>query len=260
MRYNKDQRIRDADALLNELRLFSFSDSYEGVQSQSFQKCVACLLGEGTRVDSLFSRMLKVDVARLQSRADDMRRGTIEVSGNHEDLVLGMSAYLSVLGEEDCFLARTTPRFWKTENMGINGRFLSMVKLVVQRGARVEQLMLVCDSDRTEPEQRRMLEAHLIAMKQMESSINGSLQFFCKPVSADDRQRVIRERRWECCYTISKNEIKALQPVYDTNDTLRTVRFIRQEPVTSSRLLQDMEKEVSKGIPLMNWLQGIGSG
>lgn len=259
LRYNKDQRIRDADALLGELRLFSFSDLL-GSDRDASQDCVKCLLGEGKTTDSLFSRMLKMDAARLKSRADGMRRGILEVSGDHEDLVLGMSAYLSVLNEQDAFLARTTPRFWKTENMGINGRFLSMVTILAQRGIKVKHLMLVCESDRTDPEHRRILEAHLAAMRQVGTSIKGELQFRCKVVSADDRERLTRETRWECCYAISKNEIKVLQPVYDRTDILRTVRFVRQEPITSEQVLRNMEKELFEAISLASWLRGNDSG
>ncbi len=258
MRYNKDQRIRDADALLNELRLFSFSDSHGGDQDQADRDCLACLLDKGNRIDSLFARMLKMDAARLESRADDMKRGILEVSGDHEDLVIGMSTYLSVLDKQDSFLARTTPRFWKTENMGINGRFLSMIKLMAQRGTKVKHLMLVCESDRTDPEHRRILEAHLATMKHVGNSIKGELKFLCKVVSADIRQSVIREKHWECCYAISQNVVKALQPVYDSNEILRTVRFVRQEPATSERIINDMEKELSEAIPLASWLREMG--
>jgi serine/threonine protein kinase len=255
MRYNKDQRIRDADALLNELRLFSFPDLCQADQYESIQECVVCLLGS-SEIDSLFSRMLNMDSALLRSRAEDMRRGIVEVSGDHEDLVLGMSTYLSVLGSKDAFLARTTPRFWTTENMGINGRFLSMIKLVVQRGTTVKHLMLVCESDRADPKYRRILEAHRLAMKQLEYSVAGEFQFLCKVVTVDERDQVIREKRWERCYAISGDEVKAIQPVYNKNNTLRTVRFIRQENTTSEQVLSDMNTELSEATPLAKWLGG----
>jgi len=254
LRYNKDQRIRDADALLNELRLFSFPDSRGNAQDHTVQDCVNCLLRKDPSVDDLFSRMLMMDAAKLKSRADDMNRGILEVSGDHEDLVLGMSTYLSILDDGDTFLAKTTPKFWKTENMGINGRFLSMVKLVAQRGTTVKQLMLVSDSDRSDLENRRILEAHLVAIKQVRTVTKERLQFLCKVVSSDERQRVSRETRWECSYAISRVSVKVLQPIYDRNGILRTIRLVRQEQPTRTQILEDFEKELSKAIPLEDWL------
>ncbi|MCG7853714.1 MAG: protein kinase, partial [Methanosarcinaceae archaeon] len=254
MRESKDQRIRDADTLLNEIRLFSFTECKE--ENQRIHKCVTCLLSnqmKSFKIDSLFSRMLEIDASHFISRADDMLRGILEVSGDHENLVLGMSAYLSVLGNGDSFYAKTTPRFWAEGNMGINGRFLSMVKLVARRGANVKLIMLVCDTDRTIPEYRRILEAHLKATKKVET-----LQFYCKVVSADERQKIMRNARWECCYAISEDQIKGLQPVFDENDILRTIRFIQQEISILPRVKNEMEKELAKATPLTKWMVSYG--
>ena len=241
LRYYKDERIRDADALLNEIRLFSFSDTYlrhngfnnvdsgDGSDEQEEKDCARCLLGKDCDNDNLFTRKLRMDCVAFKSRAQDMKRGILEISGDHEEIVLGMSAFLSVLVEGDIFLVKSTPRFWKTENMGVNGRFLSMVKLAAQRGVEVKSIMLVCENDRIVAENRNISEAHLTAMRQLKKSTgNINLHFYCLPVSADEQHTQMREKKWETCYVISQDRVKAVQPVFDQKDILQTVRFIRE--------------------------------
>lgn len=251
IRYNKDQRIRDADALLDELRLFSSPDSRGAARHEAVRKCVVCLLG-GKGVDNLFARMLNIDFAHIESRADDMKRGIMEVSGDHEDLVFGMSTYLSILGEKDTFLMKTTPRFWTTENMGVNGRFLSMIKFIAQRGTKVKHLMLVCESDRHNLEYKRILEAHQQAVLEAAHSSGRELECCCRVVSKNKRDRLIREGYWERCYAISGGEVKVIQPVYDKNDILRTVRFVRQKVTELEQVHRD--KEFSGARRLSEWL------
>jgi serine/threonine protein kinase len=254
MRYDKDQRIPDTDTLLDELRTFSFAGIAFTSEDDPSQRCVSCLLG-ANGASELFSRMLRMDCTKLRSQAEDMQRGIFELSGDHEYLVLGMCTYLSVLGKNDTFLVRATPRFWTSRNMGINGRFLSMVRLISQRGVVVKHLMLVSDCDRDDAETRRILEAHLTAANMNTGLENGYLKFFCKSVSAKDRTHLMNEQGWETCYAITGDEVMAVQPVYDRNDVLRTVRFIHDDAATVDSRIKKIEKEISSAITLEDWLR-----
>ena len=253
LRYDKDERIRDADALLEEIRLFSseqpgFDDGANG------KDCVECLLSTTIPSDDLFARMLRIDAARLKSRADDMEQGILEVSGTHEELVFGMSAYLSILRQGDCFLARTTPRFWSRHNMGINGRFLSMFRLLAQRGVIVRHLMLVCDRDKRSSEARPIFEAHRAALAHSRITGTCALEFTCREVPEEERNAWMREGRWEVCYEVSGSKTKAVQTVYDGNNILRSLRFIRESGATAVRHCDRMNKDVAAAEPLEEWL------
>ena len=101
-----------------------------------------------------------------------------------------------------------------------------------------------------------MLEAHLNAMQQVEASTtNGVLKFFCKPISVEQREQLLKDsKNWETCYEISKDKVMAFQPVYDNKDVLRTVRFISDAASTAKRRAIEMEKELSDAQPLESWL------
>lgn len=266
-RHNKDSRTRDADALLNELRLFSFADHKSRCATDPAQRCVKHLLCKSKEgkisIGPLFPNMLRMDAARLRSRAEDMKRGVLELSGDHEELVMGMSTYLSLLGEKDTLLARLTPRFWSERNMGVNGRFLSMVKLVAQRGANLKHLLLVCDGDRDDMDIRRMLEEHLRVANQLSKSGHGGFHFHCKPVTAEQRTRFIKERDWEHCLAISEDTVMAVRPVYDNKDILRTVRFVKvasDSKTTAERHKKEMEIELDTAPSLESWLRRTQTG
>ena len=139
--------------------------------------------------------------------------------------------------------------------MGIHGRFLSMVRLVAQRGVKVKHIMLVCQSDRRNQNIVRMLKAHLAAMHQLSNSKRNNLCFHCECVTARRRKEMIEDRRWETCYEISKGNVMAFNPVYDTDNVLRTVRFVREDRSTAKRRMKDMNEELLRTRPLELWLR-----
>lgn len=238
LRYAKDKRIRDADALLAELRLFSFSDDVE--DKRLADECIQRMTSSHIKLDSLFARMFLKFSARCQSMAEDMKDGIHELSGDHDELVFEMTTYLSVLERGDMVLARTMPRFWKQENMGINGRFLSMLRLIAQKGVIVRHLMFIPEDAPNNNHVKQILESHLEALQQASESTRQNLQFFCQPKLPD-------QPNWETCYEISGETVKAVQPVYDSEDRLRTIRFIREKAATASRLKKEMEDEIKHG-------------
>jgi serine/threonine protein kinase len=254
LRYDKDQRTRDADSLLNELRLFGFVETQGRGEGSKTRDCVGCLLDGRLSPDSLFARMLRMDGAYLESRADDMKRGILEISGDHEVLVIGMSAYLSVLRRGDRFICRTTPRFWTPKNMGISGRFLSMLRLVAQKGVIVRHLMLVCEQDRDDPVTRRILTEHAAVARQL-GSTDSNLGFYCRTVSGDERRRLVKETDWETSYEVSEDEVKAVQPVFDRDNVLRTLRFVREKPTTAARRIAAMDADLIGAATVDVWLR-----
>jgi hypothetical protein len=92
-------------------------------------------------------------------------------------------------------------------------------------------------------------------MNEVSGLVKGELKFLCKPVSAEDRDQVMKGQGWETCYAITGGEVMAVQPVYDRNNVLRTVRFVRDDASTTERRIEEMERELSSALSLESWLR-----
>lgn len=58
-------------------------------------------------------------------RTQDMLNRMLDVNGDHESIVGALTQYLSVLEKGDQYLTVKVPQFWRSGNLGINGRYLT---------------------------------------------------------------------------------------------------------------------------------------
>jgi serine/threonine protein kinase len=200
LRYDVHHRVLSADRLLEEIEAFSPAAPKAFVFKRLEQQ-----LGHLEKSsNALFARIARQQAKRLQAIVTDMRRGIFDLTGGHEDIVSGMSEYLSFLSKDDQYLTISQPLFWATRNLGIMGRFLSQNVLAATRGATVRRVFLITPEDEKDPEFWRIIQAQLNAVEALDSmKINtknrdlglGGYWVGYHRVSTVDRDRLIHEGR-----------------------------------------------------------------
>lgn len=113
--------------------------------------------------DPLFDTVLSDRLRMMSKDYQDMKRGHFEIWGEREDLVDALVKYLGVLEDGDSYVTVTVPEYWTENNLGVNGRFLTLNKDLARRGVSVSRLFLLAKQDLADMERKRILEAHLAA-------------------------------------------------------------------------------------------------
>jgi serine/threonine protein kinase len=225
LRYHPTERIRDADNLLNELQLF-FAFEPELTLKNLIEELTqqAAHLNRG---HDLFQQIAASELFQLNHRIASMNRGILDLSGDREEIVSGLSRYLSVLRKGDQYLAISVPECWSSGNLGINGRFLTMNRLLADRGVQIRRLFYVRETDfSSDAEFRRIAEAHLNMRNLCQNPNNIELRY--KVLDLKDFDSSVRNCEDIGAWFQGESAI-IIVPVYDHNHhmMIRQVRVRR---------------------------------
>lgn len=248
LRYDREQRVINIEALIQELDTFQFCPLNLRIIGNQLRQLMKQLMKP---LDShkLFSRILALELRQLVCKVQDMLHGMLDVSGDHETIVAALTQYLSVLESGDEYLTVTVPQFWQKRNLGINGRYLTMNRLLAERGVRIRRVFLLTREDQSNKEVRKILEAHL--------AITADL-----PADAIDLRVILINRQGQdeaiqngehCGIWIQDDRVMKIVPVYDDEAVLRTVRF-RTANESVNSIQNWFERYAIRGIPLKEWL------
>ena len=165
LRYDRKTRVRNAEALLQEIRTF-------GAPHVDLAGTLGRLRRLGNRFlrqggDHLFKRMAAIDLRQVECRMQDMADGVLDITGDHEEIVTALTQYLSVLRRGDEYLAVTVPKFWAAGNLGVNGRYIAMTRQIAMGGVHIRRLFLLTKSDRRDPMVKRILKVHHALSKEV---------------------------------------------------------------------------------------------
>lgn len=251
LRVDKDLRTRDATALLDEIR--TARDAMTGSSPTPFSGTLEKLsqLGKALvdRKEDFFHKVLHLELEQLADKLNDVMSGAMDISGNHDELVGCLCKYLSVLEKDDLFIDFTVPWFWFVNNAGVNGRLLSMNRLLARKGVIINRLFMTCNEDAADSKIKEVIKAHVRATK--ESKIKSFSTMF---VQVDSLMRNERLREgWHRSVILKKGNRPILAvPVYDEDKNLRTIRFL-----SSQRRSEDfisLFDEWKKGsVPIKEW-------
>lgn len=244
LRADKDSRTRDSTTLLDEIR--TARDTMTGGSLTQFGDTLKKLGDQGVdllnRREDFFHKVFHLELEQLATKLDDVMNGAIDISGNHDELVWCLCKYLSVLEKDDLFIDFSVPWFWFTNNTGINGRFLSMNKLLARKGVIIRRLFMTCNEDMTEPEVQEVMKAHVRATKGRDIKVPSTLF-----VHVDSRVRADKLREgWHKSVILKKGNRPILAvPVYDEKRNLRTIRFLtsQKEPDGFIRFFNEEKKD-----------------
>ncbi len=246
LRYSEHGRTPHAQGVLHDLD--TFSSMCEANQTrplaQDIDELAKALMELEQMRHPLFSDLVRRMMQLLCRQIEDMRQGVFDLTGSHEDIANGLSQYLSVLQAGDHYLTVTLPSFWHPDNLGINGRFLSMNKLIAQRGAVVRRIFLITPEDEhNDAHLKKIIEAHRKVMSEL-NEVNvqtdewklaaGGFYTGFKKVRQSERDFLIREGKHFGLW-IKQGHKMMISPVYTENGKIVTIRF-RTSPDSADNL------------------------
>ncbi|HYP26100.1 MAG TPA: protein kinase [Blastocatellia bacterium] len=119
--------------------------------------------------NSFFGAILSQNMLMLRKQAEAMLKGHHEIYGDREEIIDSLIRYLSVLRRGDQYLTVTLPSYWMSNNLGVNGRFLTMNKVMALRGVIIRRVFLLTSEDRSNANTRKILQAHQSAIDELKS-------------------------------------------------------------------------------------------
>jgi serine/threonine protein kinase len=224
LRYRPEQRPRNTQRLRLNIETFD-----EGWKTR--RKTTARL---AQHTGDLFGWLASCRQRQLSDELKDMRRGVFDLMGDHDDLVLGMTQFISVLDAGDEYLTVTAPSLWRAGNLGIMGRFLSMNRLAAQRRAILRRVFLICPGDKRDPDFGRILSAHIEMMRSLPKyakAENWQLErrgFYAGVIETSEEERQNMIVAGDHCGVLTKESDGVLMaPVYDASGMLVSIQMRR---------------------------------
>jgi len=171
LRYSVDEkktakehrRVSDVYTVLSDIR--TFSGARRGLIDVGVTIARSVLrLAETTGV---FASLAATELEQLEPLLADLESGSVTIRGEHNDFVLKLCSYLSTLASGDEYWAVTVPDFWKSVNLGIRGRYLSMNAEIARRGAKVLRVFLLTEDDMGVEEVEGIVSAHLEVQREL---------------------------------------------------------------------------------------------
>jgi serine/threonine protein kinase len=181
LRFPVDDRYAYPESILAALDIFDYrSPQPDEVIVETNKQLVTEIAGAvaelGTNQNSLFNKLLSFNLQILRKELESMKANHHEILGDREEIINSLLRYLSILEVGDEYLTVTAPQFWAADNLGINGRFLTLNMMMAQRGVQIKRVFLLTESDRKNNETAKIIQAHLNAMNELKVSdvITGS--------------------------------------------------------------------------------------
>lgn len=247
LRFDPDNRIQDADNLLEELQPFFSLENATPLDEivADFVKQAERLCGDPK---GLFQLITAGELRKLRNRIESMREGVFDLRGDHEDIVSGLTRYLSVLDTGDEYLAVSVSEFWSAQNLGINGRFLTMNRLLAQRGVKIRRLFVVT-AEELQPGSlfSTVARTHLEMQRELEQTSTIDNRFLV--VSKEARDDIIRKSEHQGAWIRDGTSAMIIVPVYDPNMIMRAVRMRRYEG-DPAHLRSQLAVRIGEGRPL----------
>jgi serine/threonine protein kinase len=264
LRRNIHDRVPNAAALIDDLETFRRAGSSpsgkttKGVSTKGLR--AGALKRRGEARNPFFQWIGDLRAQALVAELNDMNHGVCDLNGDHEAIVGALTKYVSVLGKGDQYLTVSTPAYWRPQNLGLNGRFLSMNKMAAQNGATIRRVFLVTADDLAHDDYlQRVLRFH---MKEMTEggparvppgpAIELGGYYTCvKVVTADERAAMIRDGQHFGLIIQRKSRI-LMFPTYRDDDTLVTIRF-RTDKVMAQSAESAFRKILATAQPLSSF-------
>ena len=253
-------RIRDAEDVLQDIETFSANPPSEF----EIENLINTLKKLDKKDKPLFSWMMRFRIRRSIQVIEDIIQGVYDLTGDYEDIVSGLTRYLSSLQKGDQYLCISTPLFWYTENLGNNGRFLAMNKLVCQRGATIRRIFLLTEEEiSNDPEIKNIIDSHIKVINELDAigiktkipqlDAGGYYTGFIL-TEQNKREQLIREgRHFGLLYKSGQGLLIA--PIYRKGDrdkkggTIATIQF-RSDLGLVNNSIKYFESSIEKSKPL----------
>jgi hypothetical protein len=219
----REGRVQHAGRLLRDIDTFWPEAEPARVLNEltSLRKPVRAL-DDPACSNAVFRAVAVSHIRSLRRTFADMGKGIFDASGSSSEIRSAAYALLRTLGQGDQFVTVSIPTFWFPENIGINGRFLSMCRNAAARGASVRRVLLTTP-DLSDPHLEEIVTAQLNAAADLEPSQRANFAVRYLPLTTDQRRALVASGRHFGLLVKGGDRI-AMFPVYD-DDRLVTLRF-----------------------------------
>jgi serine/threonine protein kinase len=218
----QDGRVQHASRLLDDIDKFWPEATPVSIleELQSLTDPATCLdAGD----NSVYRSVAYSHIRSLRRILSEMGKGVFDASGSPSDIRSAAYALLRTLGAGDEFVTVSLPAFWFPENIGTNGRFLSMCRNAAARGASVKRVLLI-NEDLSDPHLQEIVAAQLNAAADLDTAVRANFAIRYLPMSPEKRRRLVASGK-HFGLLVKGGDRVAMSPVYDTNEMLVTLRF-----------------------------------
>jgi serine/threonine protein kinase len=266
LRHSRHGRIPHAQGLLEDIETFRHMGTTDPPPVPPAAELSDALRRVKDRGNPFFTWIAGLRAKALITDLEDMSHDVCDLRGDHETLVSAVTQYVSILGHGDKYLTISTPAYWLPQNLGLQGRFLSMNKLAAQSGATIRRIFMVTKAElENDNHLRSVLAFHLEEMDELrkagvqtdQSRIAAGGYYTCVRVveSEERRQAMIREGLH--FGLIIKGRYKIIMyPVYREDQTLVTMQFRVGEGVIGP-LEQKFEEILTTAEPLETYRESL---
>jgi serine/threonine protein kinase len=244
----KEGRVLDAGRLLDEVDTF-WPESSPVSMLDELKSLTDPAAGLDAGGNSMYLAVAVSDIRSLRRKLSEMAKGVLDVSGSPEDIRYAACRLLRTLRAGDEFFTISHPAFWFPDNIGTNGRFLTMCRNAAARGALVRRVLLIRD-DLSDPHLEAIVAAQLNAAAELDPTVRSNFVVRYVLMSDEARRKLVTKGRHFGLLVRGRDRI-AMFPVYDTNGRLVTLRF-RSGVRQVEGLQETFESIWSAGKPLVD--------
>lgn len=184
-------------------------------ESMDLKRCIDNILRHPdiqTGQYRFFGSFLQESLENAKNISEHIDNKHVEIFGDRDSIVSSLCQITGSLRQPAVYRTITLPSYWTDENLGSNGRFLTMNKHLARQGVKVQRVFLVPGPFHTLAEEEQEILRHQLAasndIKQMsgkENSLNGELSIKVKIV-LDESEILNFERAGNSVAFISSNE------------------------------------------------------
>jgi hypothetical protein len=253
LRFSPDDRVADARTVLSDIRLFRGSPPPINVRD------VLRVVSRASEValsksGDVFGSLAAIELEEFESAIAELEGGSLTVGEGHENLVLKLCSYLSTLGADDEYWAVTIPDFWRQDNLGVRGRYLSMNGEIVRRGARVRRVFLLTEEDTKSKEVQQIVAAQIELDRDIvryRSAIKGSLDLRFLNVSDEDRKDIRTSQQFGVW--VRGDSLVQVKPIYNSKGVINRVTIRRLPESRTTMKTTWFDNFFERAEPLGRW-------
>jgi serine/threonine protein kinase len=251
LRFSRHGRTPHAPALLEDIVTFDRRHIGSGAFNLSAElKGIDSSVALLSKVRSPFFQLAAtLQLRRIAGDLEDMAHGSWDLIGDHEAIVNALTQFIAGLHAGDQYHTLSTSTYWLQQNLGVNGRFLSMNRLAAQNGAVIRRVFLVTENEMdTDRHLQGVLKRHLREMDNLEktgvTTAKSAIEeggYFTGVWTVSEKDRDDRLRRGEHYGLVVRGTARVIMyPIYRDDRQLVAVQF-RSGPATEGRIEQIRE-------------------
>lgn len=205
LHFHIEDRANTASEIIDLIDILQKAGLADVVSTDEFEEEILQVQKDINRLESSINRIFQPfileSIRAVRRTLTDIQSGRfVPVVGDREEMIRGIMRYLALLRSGDEYYTLTIPSFWSSQNLGTDGRFLRLNKLIAKRGVTIRRVFLVTEAEIADEDVSKVLEAQQKAMQEVPVEIRkddwnpsfGGFYTGFVVVSPSERDKLIR--------------------------------------------------------------------